>query len=120
LNDVEVSRLLKTIAMYYPNFKIIDLDETIDAWTMVLQEYDLYTVLENLADYVKSGNTFPPVLANLLKVSENHGSRYIPSGEETQLLLQGYGEKQVSTKEVQEQALAKIKALAEGFVNKHE
>lgn len=106
------------ITVYYPNFKMNDLDETVDAWTDVLQKRDLYTVLENLSEYVKGGNAYPPVVANLLKVSESN--RYIPSGNETQLLLQEYGEKQVSTKEVQDKALAEIKALAEGFVNNHE
>lgn len=115
MNKLEVAELLKTIIRYYPNFKFDDMDKTTNAWLLILHDEDGYVVGQNLAEYVKT-KVYPPVIADLLKASD--GNRYIPNGEETQLLLQKHGE--VATKEVQDKAIAEIKALTEGFVNKHE
>lgn len=114
MKKIDVVSVIDIVEKYYPSFKYDSIDEITDDWHRFLKNADLEDVKVNLERHIKT-NRFPPTMADLLV--KNNGNRYIPSSKETQLLLH-QGEKQIATKEFQDKALAEIKALAEGFVNK--
>jgi hypothetical protein len=55
--------VIKKITVFYQNFVVTE--EKIQDWSGVLQEYDLYSVMERLNDHVRA-NKFPPTLSDLL------------------------------------------------------
>lgn len=114
MDKVEVAELLKTIVMYYPNFKIDNFDKITNAWLRVLQNKDSYVVLENLAEHVEN-NVYPPVLANLLKGSDGSEKqrKYMPTVEDTRLImLETFASREeVATEEEKREGLAKMKEI---------
>lgn len=82
----EVLDVFDAIMHYYPNFqdKAEDINEVAQAWHIFLKDIEFETVMQNLAEHVKT-NVYPPVIANLLKVPEKPIGRYIPTREEVLL-----------------------------------
>lgn len=113
MNEDNVIMLLRKICVYYPNFKMVDLEETTDAWSLVLQDADVREVLKNLATHVKT-NPFPPTIADLLKIpKEESRGRYIPNIQETRLMLEQMDRdrENVATEEEKRAGLAGMKAI---------
>lgn len=65
MTDVEVAKLLKKINLYYPTFLPHNVDETIDAWFVFLQNEDTEVIVKNLMKHVKYENS-PPAISDLL------------------------------------------------------
>lgn len=74
--------VIKKISVFYQNFVLTE--EKANDWAMVLQEYDLVSIMENLKNHVKS-NKFPPTLADLLPQEDDTIKRaaYLPATAES-------------------------------------
>ena len=85
MKKTEVLTTLNAIAMYYPNFKVGSLEETTDAWHLLLQDSEDAVVTKNLIEHIRT-NRFPPTIADLLKLPEAR-DRAIPTAAETIQML---------------------------------
>jgi hypothetical protein len=83
----ETKSIVKLIKESYGNkFSMNDPKATIDAWHLILRDYDFDLILENLKNYI-TNNSFAPTIADLVKPPKVEAERYIPSVEETKLIL---------------------------------
>lgn len=118
MNKLDVAQLLKTICMYYPNFKIEDVDKTTNAWLLVLQNDDASVVGKNLANHVRT-EKFPPTIADLLKIpvvdKYENGRRAIPNAEQTKLMLESYENKTPATREKINEVSEKVWEILENI-----
>jgi hypothetical protein len=80
---------------------------TVEAWHMILKDYDFDEVGQNLKNHVES-SSFAPTIADLVK---KHTGRSIPGVKETQLLITQYERAETASKEVVEEELAKIRKI---------
>ena len=74
---------MQLVSTYYPNWKCDDPALTVEAWHVILQDYEQSGILENLVAYVKAGERFAPSVGQLLPQK----GRAIPTVAETQQLL---------------------------------
>ncbi len=74
----ETIKIIRIIAATYPNFKMNDISETVDAWYFFLADYGYPEISLALKTYVQTNGTgFPPSvsqLINLTKVVEDYSS----------------------------------------------
>lgn len=83
----DVVQVLKAVSEFYPGrFHPDDLKGTVKAWHRVLGEYEMDEIMDNLTTYAK-GNKFPPTVSDLIKAQEISKDRYVPSSDETKLIL---------------------------------
>jgi Loader and inhibitor of phage G40P len=111
MNKKDVLAIIKAITTFYPNFKMDDPQATLNAWHIVLQDYEVESIMANLAEYVKA-NRFAPTVADLLKV-ETPKDRAIPSIDETKAMLEKW-EKDRENKadeETVQKALAEMRKI---------
>lgn len=120
MNKKEVYNLLRTVAMYYPNFidlkKMDEVQLKIDAWYRALKDFDNDSVLDNLAAYSQE-NEFPPKVVSLTKgLFRDSSNDHILGVDETKELLKTYTvpkEQRLSKEQIR--ALVKEK-LGEDFL----
>ena len=101
----EVFQLLKQISVYYDSFELEP--EKVAEWYTVLKGEILQKLEENLRKHVEH-SPFPPRVSELVCKPDN-GSRVIPNGEETKILLTSGGKP--ASKEVVERSLAQIREI---------
>lgn len=61
----ETAILLHAIVTYYPNARLEQTRQTVNAWHKVMDDCDAKQVEDKLLAYVKAGNRFPPTTADL-------------------------------------------------------
>lgn len=62
----ETKKIIMLISATYPNFKPMDLTFTVDAWAMMLVDYDYNRVAAALKDYITSDTSgFAPSIGQL-------------------------------------------------------
>ena len=105
LTKRELFQLLKLISVYYDSFELQQ--EKVNEWYCILQEETLQRMEENLRNHV-ARSPYPPRVSELVCKPDN-GSRAIPNGEETKILLTSGGKP--ASKEVVERSLAQIREI---------
>lgn len=87
----EVKILFRLISSYYDNFVVTS--EKIDAWYLMLKDYEFNIIQQNLYEHIKN-SSFAPKIKDLLNTRKpEEKARYIPGVEETQQLLKSYEDK---------------------------
>lgn len=64
MNKSEVEKLLKIIKSFYPYFSITE--DVFENWSKKLKDYEFNEVLEELDNYVNSGDKEPPTMSILI------------------------------------------------------
>jgi hypothetical protein len=64
----EALKVIKAVATYYQNFSLTE--EKVREWGLVIQEYELNQVMENLRTHVRKSQ-FPPAISDLIKQDES-------------------------------------------------
>lgn len=64
MNKSEVEKLLKIIKSFYPYFSITE--DVFENWSKKLKDYEFNEVLEELDNYVNSGDKEPPTIGILI------------------------------------------------------
>ena len=101
----EVFQLLKQISIYYDSFELVP--EKVTEWYSVLKGETLHKLEENLRKHVEH-SPFPPRVSELVCKPEN-GSRAIPNGEDTKIILNS--QDKPASKEVVERSLAQSREI---------
>jgi hypothetical protein len=103
--------IIKAVTTYYPNFKMDDPKATVEAWHIILQDYEFESMMANLAAYVKA-NRFAPSVADIINVAPAK-DRAIPSYEDTKAMFKKWDEDRANKadKETAQKHLAEIRKL---------
>ena len=66
----ECKKILAAIMVTYPNFKVVNVEETLNLWELLLNEYDYKTIEAGLLIYIKSsGSAFAPSVSELIAMT---------------------------------------------------
>lgn len=67
----DTAKILSVISMTYPNFKVENKTQTLDAWTWALEEYSYEQIQLALKMYINtSGSAFAPSVAELIQMTK--------------------------------------------------
>ena len=93
VNKKETYSVLKAIVEYYPNFLNLSDSEAVqkrmDMWHRALKDFDIESILDNLAVYALE-NEFSPKVSNLVKGLTRNVGNVIPDVEETKKIMEKY------------------------------
>lgn len=73
MNKKETAQIIATLKEYYPkDFASTDLVTKVEAWYLVLKDYDYYTIQNAVISFVaKDTKGFPPVVGQLIEQANN-------------------------------------------------
>ena len=69
MTTAEVARLLAVMASIYQNFHPASMEDAIEAWHMVLDDYDNATITKALRTYMTTDSQFAPTPGQLIQIA---------------------------------------------------
>lgn len=112
MDKKEVVEIIKTISnIYGSKFKMDDPQGTVNAWHMVLVDYEFDSIMANLQSYVKT-NRFAPSVADIIEV-EPAKDRAIPSYDETKEMMAKWDQERANAAndEIKKEQLANMRKI---------
>lgn len=73
MNALEIRKILASIDIIYPNFRVDDVNLTADTWLKFLKNYEYGDVSAALGEYVETSNSaYPPSVSQLIGLVKKH------------------------------------------------